>query len=322
MPKVFDKIMFYDVLQLSSYSGGWYKIPNIHKAEEFCKNMATSHYENFPVGSILIPKKNRQDIYNIYSFARTADDIADTLLEFNTNERLSILENYLNNLRIYVRDFDKPKHNKPLFNPTLLASARTIRELNLPISLNERLIHAFAMDANFKSPDTFEDLLNYCSFSANPIGEIILRIFDLYNESTIKYSNDICTALQLANFWQDFSVDLPNGRCYIPAEILEKYDLNVNNKIDWHKHPNFILVLQELYNYTDNLFNSGINLLKYLKPYRLKLEIETTVRGGKLILEKSKELKEDILIRRPIINKINFIPLLIKSLLFIKMKPI
>lgn len=311
----------YDLVQLSTYSGGWYKVPNLEQAEAFCAKIANSHYENFPVASILMPKDKRQDIYNIYAFARTADDIADTLLELSTAERLEILDNYLNNLRIYVEQLDSPKHNKALFNPTLLAVAATIRRLNLPIEPFEKLIKAFSMDADFQQAERFEDLHNYCTFSANPIGELILRVFNRYDDESADYSDSVCTGLQLANFWQDLSVDLPNNRCFVPKQILEKYGLantpyqQWSDNNDLEKNKDFEKLLSELFEHTQKLFTHGRNLIPMLTPKRLRVEISATIYGGELILKKTKELGKEILISRPKISKFEFLFLGLKALI-------
>lgn len=304
-----------DILQLSTYSGGWYKVQNIADAESFTTKLATSHYENFPVASVLIPKNLRQHILNIYAFARTADDIADTLLELSTQQRINILKNYLNNLKVFADALDAPQHNKPFFNPTLLAAANTIKKLQLPLTPFEKLVKAFEMDSDFRQADSFSDLHCYCTFSANPVGELMLRVFGLHNPTTAKYSDDICTGLQLANFWQDLSVDLQNGRCFIPKEILEKYDVNPDNYSEWYNCQNFDLVLNELYSHTENLFSTGGKLIKLLRPKRIRIEIEIIRRGGMLILKKTKALGRDILIKRPQISNFEFIKIAIQSLL-------
>lgn len=311
MAKKFDS---YDVFHLCSFSGGTYKVVRLHIAQAFCKNMATSHYENFPVASVLLPANKRQDIFNIYAFARTADDVADTLLEYSTEERIALLESYLNNLRYYVSRLDVPMHNRKMFNPVLFACAFTIRKLNLPLAPFERLIKAFEYDSDFRQADTIDDLMRYCELSANPVGEIILRVFELDNEERIALSDAICSGLQLANFWQDFSVDLPNQRCFIPKQILAKHGMGDTPQNEWAKHPNFPKVLNELYDYTDALFTRGKALIKQLKPRRLRIEIALTLRGGRLILRKTRKLRTKILTQRPKISKLGFAIEAIKAL--------
>lgn len=304
----------YDVFHLCSFSGGTYKVTKLAKAQAFCKNMATSHYENFPVASVLLPKNKRQDIFNIYAFARTADDVADTLLEYTTEQRIAFLDSYLNNLRCYVRTLDMPMYNRKMFNPVLMACASTIRRLDLPLSPFERLIRAFEFDSDFRQAETIDDLMKYCELSANPVGELILRVFELENEQTIALSDAICSGLQLANFWQDFSVDMPNNRCFIPMQLLAKYDILATPEIQWAAHPNLPKVLDELYDYTDELFTRGKALIKLLKPRRLRLEIALTLRGGRLILRKTRKLGTKILRERPKISKSELIKEAIKAI--------
>lgn len=311
MAKQFES---YDVFHLCSFSGGTYKVTKLTKAQKFCRNMATSHYENFPVASVLLPANKRQDVFNIYAFARTADDVADTLLEYTTEQRIAFLDSYLNNLRCYVRTIDMPMYNRKMFNPVLMACAHTIRRLDLPLSPFERLIQAFEFDSDFRQAETIDDLMKYCELSANPVGELILRVFELDNEKTIALSDAICSGLQLANFWQDFSVDLPNRRCFIPKQLLAKYDMLETPESQWAAHPNFPKVLDELYNYTEQLFARGKALIKLLKPRRLRLEIALTLRGGRLILRKTRKLGTKILTERPKISKSELIKEAIKAI--------
>ncbi len=302
-----------NLIALTTFSGVEHSITDISSAEMFCKSIAVGHYENFPVASVLLPKAQRQDIYNIYAFARTSDDIADTLLHLNTSERILLLDDYLNNLRLYCKTAkSESDFNSKFTNPILLALSGTINKLKLPIEPFERLIKAFQMDSDFTHAESWDDLLNYCKHSANPIGELVLRVFGLYNERSGYLSDNICTALQLANFWQDFSEDLPNGRCFIPKEVLDKYNLSATNYAEWQNSKEFDKCLSDIYDFTENFFDIGKELLKLLKPKRLKMEINATWLGGRLILKKTKALGASILTQRPKIRKSEMMSLFIK----------
>lgn len=306
----------YNLIDLTTLSGGKYKTYTIQSAENFCKSVATGHYENFPVASLLLPKAQRNHIFNIYAFARTADDIADTLLDLESSKRIEHLNSMLDNLTEYCNVLNQ---NKPLpdnlTNPILIALSNTINELHLPLEPFTKLIKAFQMDAEFTQAERWEDLLYYCEHSANPVGELVLRVFGLYNNQTAPLSDSICTALQLANFWQDFSEDLPNNRCFVPNTILNQYGLKDIHYSEWHKQTRFTRCLTDIYEKTENLFDIGKDLLILLKPKRLRLEISSTWHGGKLILQKTKELGSDIITHRPKIRKSEMISLVLKTIL-------
>jgi len=282
--------------ELIKENGGIYSVDNFAEAYIFCEKMAKSHYENFPVASRLIPKKYRKHILAVYCFARLADDIAD---EYPDNtQKIDIL----NNLESYLKREEQTTH------PIFLALQNTIKEKKLPLEPFLNLLKAFKMDAEFSQPETFDDLLKYCKLSANPVGELVLRIFDECTEEKLKYSNDICTALQLANFWQDFSRDIPNGRFYIPKNIADENTLKNN--------PDEISAeLKKLYNKTEELFANGKKLIKLLENKLLRIEIALTVKGGELIMKKTRKLGKEIFNTRPSISKNELLIPFLKSLL-------
>jgi len=181
------------------------------QARKFTRSISLGHYENFPVGSVLIPKKLRQHFYNLYAYMRTADDFAD-LPERSSQERLKLLANWrrqLNNL------FE----GKPAEDPIFMTLGETVAQFHLQIDPFERLLNAFEFDArgnvNFNA---FSDLHWYTQRSAEPVGQLVLALFGYRDSARIELSNKICSALQLINFIQDAEEDLHNGRCYFPKE--------------------------------------------------------------------------------------------------------
>lgn len=296
-------INFQDITQIN---GGKYSVSNIIDAEDFCKKIALGHYENFPVGSILLPKFQRQDIFNIYAFARIADDIADTEPIGSKEDKIDLLDKF-ESLLYCLESIN-------LTNPVILALSKTIKKYNLPTEPFIKLIKAFKMDSDFQMPKTYKDLEFYCIHSANPVGELVLRVFDLYDDSTAPLSDAICTGLQLVNFWQDLSSDLKNGRCYIPEELLVKYNLHYFDYYSWKADPLFEKCLTEIYDYTEKFFVIGKDLIKLLSPLRLKFEIGATLSGGKEILNKSIALKSNILNVRPKLNKFDMFKIFINAI--------
>lgn len=288
------------ILNLTKSDGGKFSTNSLEEAYEFCEIIAKSHYENFPVASIFLPKQKRKYIYPIYTFARIADDIADNKGINNRNELLAKIKNQL--------------LNKTESNPLFLALADAIQKNNLDIDLFLNLIDAFEYDSNFKEFNDKDELFKYCNNSANPIGRLILALFDEDSNNNCELSDKICTALQLTNFWQDLSRDFKNNRNYIPIDLLEKHDVNINNvNFDNNKLEN---CLEELFTITEDLFNEGKKILNTINSKRLQFELKFIILGGESILNSCKVFKSKLLIERPKLNKLDFIFLFIKSILW------
>ncbi len=269
------------------------------EAIRFAKN----HYENFPVVSLLVQKKLRKHIAVIYWFARTADDIADEGNIF-PDERITKLNLFEKRFRELVKGNCSSAFEAALFN--------TIKEKNLSSELFLDLLKAFKQDVVKKKYKNFEDILDYCRYSANPVGRLILELYGIHNEEAFSSSDKICTALQLTNFYQDTAVDFEKGRIYLPQDEMEKF--NVSEKSFELKENN--LNLQQLLKYnidrTADLFSEGKRLFDFLKG-RLKLEIKWTVLGGEKILEKIIADDYNVLNNRPVLEKTDFIFLMFKS---------
>lgn len=261
------------------------------------QRLSSEHYENFPVASFLFPKDLRKDVSLIYTFARTADDIADEG-DYSDEERLNTLKKYREALAAslsgnYQNTFWKLLH-KTIIN----------RNLN-PIHF-EKLLDAFEQDLIKKKYNSFDELLKYCENSANPVGRIILELYEIRDEYVIKLSDKICTALQLTNFWQDVKIDLKKNRIYIPLEDFEKF--NVDNSLLNSEQSGADLrqIIKFEVERTIQLFIEGSKILKYL-PFRLKFQIKWTINGGMKILHKIKKNNYDVLNFRPTLKKIDYI---------------
>lgn len=270
---------------------------NVANAFVFAGKLATEHYENFPVGSLLIPKDKRNSIFAVYAFARLADDIADELTQIPLEIRLSALQNMARNLSLSNDAILE------LQNPVFIALRRTMLDEKLPAEPFLKLLEAFRRDILFAQPQSYDDLTDYCSYSANPVGEIVLRIFGLYSAETAPLSDAICTGLQLVNFWQDLSVDLPNGRCYLPQEILNLYSLSNQNLHLENKSVKLSQCINELFDFTEKYFQKGAGLIGYLKPLRLRLEIAASLEGGTALLKKLRYIGADVFAFRAKLRK-------------------
>ena len=276
---------------------------NSESAYISAEKFARTHYENFPVVSFLIKKELRKHVAILYWFARTADDIADNP---NIPAKDKIIK--LNQFEDRLTSLLKGNYE----NEYELALSNTIHVMYLTKSLLYDLLSAFRQDLVKKRYQSFEDLLNYCKYSANPIGRLILEINNIRDSDAFYYSDKICTALQLINFYQDVTIDYSLGRIYFPLDEMSMFSVSENmfefNKINHN--------LEKLVKYnidrTENILREGKKLLKYL-PGRLKIEIKWTVLGGMTILNKIRNNDFNIF-TRPKLNKLDLLVLLFKSM--------
>lgn len=294
-----------ELLELTTESGGRFHAASLDEAQEFCKRIAVSHYENFPVGSLLIPRSRRADFYSVYAFSRVADDLADELLTFGSDVQMMALN-----------EFERRLLTATNGNPIFVALRETMQQRDIPASPFQRLLTAFRRDVHFTRPVTMQENIDYCTYSANPVGELVLRIFGLWNSHTAPLSDAICTGLQLANFWQDISRDFEKGRIYIPKDILPEFPLEMkDNLVNGRNNSNFTDVLKEVLAYTETFFEKGSGLLRHLPSIRLRLEIALTIEGGRAILRKTNRLGGDIMVQRPAVTGTDIFWILLRTVL-------
>lgn len=266
------------------------------------KDLAHTHYENFPVASFILPRSLRRPISAVYAFARTADDFADE--PQYEGKRLEAL----NDFEQRVLNLDQTPEDDPLFFPLREA----VKKFDIPISLFLDLLTAFKKDVAVSRYKTFEELLDYCRFSANPVGRIVLHIMGYPAPRFMEYSDQICTALQLTNFWQDLFVDLDKNRIYLPQEDMARFGTDETKLSKKMMDQNLKrLVLYEVER-TRELFASGWPLCKKI-PGRLGWELTLTWVSGNAILDQIVERQGNVLTQRPRIKKWEWIPLLLKT---------
>ena len=273
----------------------------LEESYRLCLKTAKNHYENFPVASILIPADYRQHIAAIYAFARTADDFAD-----EEQDKIKLLD-----WRKQLQNCVKGEYEHPIFQ----ALFHTIKTFQLPPQWLDDLLTAFLWDLEKNRFGTFAELNQYCRYSANPVGRIILWIFGFRSDKAIKYSDYITTALQLTNFWQDISIDLKKDRIYIPIEFLNRYQIKEEQILQRRYSANFGLMITDLNNRTKLLFKKGAGLFHLING-RLRLELILTVNGGMKILEKVLDQNDRILNNRPALCKWDWAKILFRSILF------
>jgi phytoene synthase len=268
---------------------------SVDRAYDYCERLTRSHYENFPVGSVLVPKPLRKHFYSIYAFARAADDFADEGYAENYTEqdRLALLEEW----RRMLISSDA----SPASHPVFVALAETRSQYNLPITLFEDLLSAFMQDVTKTRYQSFDELLDYCRRSANPIGRLILMLFGHRDEQFHKWSDDICTALQLANHWQDVQIDLAKDRIYLPAEDLARFRISYDDLCASRADNSFKQLMKYEVARARALFARGKPLCLAAKG-RLGLELRAVWLGGSRILDRIEAADYDVFTRRPVIT--------------------
>lgn len=268
------------------------------------EKLARQHYENFPVGSYFIPKRYRRPIHLIYAFSRVADDIAD--------EGNMLQETRIASLDAWERSLDRALGGETE-DDFFTDLAEVIREFRLSPDLLKDLLIAFRKDASNPRYASFDELLEYCRYSANPIGRLLLQIFDCSNDKTQQYSDRICTALQLANFWQDISVDTGRNRFYIPQSDLDKFGISQQDLSNGSNPEAFIAMMKFQVERTEAFLMEGKPLL-VLTAKDLRLEMKLIWYGGMTILQKIKAAGYDTRLKRPALTSVDKIVILFKAL--------
>lgn len=263
---------------------------SLDAAYAHCAALAHRHYENFPVASWLLPRAMRPHIAAIYAFARTADDFADQP-DRAPDERLRLLNEWRAKLHRTVRGEDEP-------DPVFLALGDTIRRCDLPVPLFDDLLSAFRQDVTVHRYDTWDEVMDYCRRSANPVGRLVLRVAGVRNEGADRSSDALCTALQLSNFWQDFGADWHNGRLYVPREEMAGAGAAERDLGTGRMTPEWKSAMRACVVTTRALFEAGRPVTDAVGG-RLRLELRAAWLGGTRILEKIERLDYDTLNSRP-----------------------
>lgn len=270
---------------------------------EYTRWLATNHYENFHVVSFLLPKHLHQDFYNVYAFCRWADDLGDEIGD--TRESLRLLSWWREELQAMYRG--EASH------PVFVALRSTVHRRDIPIDPFDRLIRAFEQDQIVTRYQTFGDVFAYCTNSANPVGHLVLYLCGYRDAERQQLSDHTCTGLQLANFWQDVTVDLQKDRVYLPLDLLHRHGYSVEELFALKFNRNFEGVMREAVATAENCFRKGLPLIRQVDR-RLALDLELFSRGGLQILSKIRSGGYNVLERRPHISKAERIGILLKCL--------
>lgn len=271
-----------------------------------CERLAREHYENFPVASLLLPRAMRRHVAAVYAFARVADDFADEG-DLPVKERHALLDDWLARLRQAVLPSPPAsaavgRAEQQPHDLLFAALGHTIRERQLPVGLFEDLVDAFRQDTVKTRYETFDELLDYCRRSANPVGRLVLRIAGHDDERMDAASDRVCTALQLTNFWQDLARDWARGRLYVPLDEMRAAGACERDLDRGLLTPAWRSVLSSLVQRTRSLFEQGRSVAD-LASGRLAFELKLTWLGGWRILARVEQQQYDVFARRPTLGK-------------------
>jgi len=260
--------------------------------------MTNAHYENFPVASPLLPPELRAPVRVIYAFARSADDLADEG-DASASERIAALN-------AYERELDHIDAGRTTNSELFQQLALTLKEHHLNTQLLRDLLSAFRQDVVKTRYASFDELLDYCSRSANPVGRIMLALSDQYSPDLLEQSDAICSALQLINFWQDVAIDSEKSRIYIPQEDLAKFNVSEESIAEGKADHRWRALMHYQVNRARSLMIKGAPLASQVGG-RLGWELRFIVHGGLRILEKIEAVNYDVFTRRPTLKKYDWL---------------
>lgn len=274
------------------------------EAQEYCRRLARTHYENFSVATWFLPQRLRQHFCNVYAYCRISDDLGDEVGDPDTS--LQLLDQWEEELDACYGG--SPRH------PVFVALVETVRKFDIPKQPFADLLKAFRQDQTVTRYPTFEDLLGYCRYSANPVGHLVLYLCGYRDAARQALSNFTCTALQLANFWQDVSVDYAKGRIYLPLDDLQRYGVSENDVASSRNTAAFCEMMRFQIERARDWFRQGLPLVEQVER-DLAIDIELFSRGGQEILNAIERQGYAVLGRRPSISKSRKLALLARAAL-------
>lgn len=268
------------------------RAPSLQEAYAYCERLARTHYENFSVATWFLPKRLRQHFFNVYAYCRISDDLGDEAGDPQAS--LQLLSEWESELNACYNG--KPRH------PVFVALAGTVRQFDIPKHEFSDLLTAFRQDQAVTRYGSFEDLLGYCRNSADPVGHLVLYLCGYRDAERQQLSDFTCTALQLANFWQDVSVDYEKGRIYLPVEDLRRYGVSEADLANQNNSQQFCEMMRFEVARAREWFERGLPLASKVDR-ELAIDIELFSRGGQEILNAIERQNYAVLGRRPVISR-------------------
>jgi squalene synthase HpnC len=278
-------------------------VVSLADAEAYCRRLATSHYENFPLVSWLLPRQLHQHFYNVYAYCRWADDLGDETGDAAMALRL---------LAWWRKSLDACYAGRAE-HPVFVALRSTIATFGIPREPFADLISAFEQDQTTREYETFAQLRDYCRRSADPVGRLVLHLCGRHRPELLEWSDGICTGLQLANFWQDVARDYRIGRIYLPREDYERFGMTRDDFERQTETPEFLALMRFQVERARSWLEGGLPLAKQL-PGRLRFDIELFARGGLKILERIEAIDYHVWRTRPVVTKWDATGLFVQAL--------
>lgn len=279
--------------------------PDLQAAYRHCAALAAAHYENFPVASRLLPRRLREPIAVIYAFARSADDYADEG-EFTPAERLALLDQY----RVQL---DATLGDAALTDPVFIALRDVIATHHLPPQLFHDLLSAFRSDVTTQRYATFDALLNYCRHSANPVGRLLLHLYGAAAPANLQYSDAVCSALQLINFYQDLAQDInENNRIYIPLDELARFSVSEDDLRQQRDSAALRALLDYQIDRARSMLLRGAPLGTILHGC-IGFELRLVIHGGLRVLDRLQQ-RRDTVFARPRLTRIDWLAIFWKAI--------
>jgi len=266
--------------------------PSLEEAQAWCKRLAESHYENFHVASWFLPEALRPHFHSIYAYCRVSDDLGDEVGD--TAVALALLDQWGHEL-----DACYEGHAR---HPVFVALAETIRTCSIPKQPFADLLTAFRQDQTVTRYAAMQDVLGYCRNSANPVGRLVLYACGEVSDEKFRLSDATCSALQLANFWQDVSVDFAKGRVYLPEQDMEFFGVSDETIAKGIATPEFRALIRLEVDFARGMFEEGLELIGMVNR-SLALDLDLFSRGGLAILRAIERRGYDVLSARPAISK-------------------
>ncbi len=279
------------------------KAPSLDEALAYCRRLAESHYENFHVATWFLPKPLRPHFHAIYAYCRISDDLGDEVPD--RSAALALLD-------LWGRELDACYEGHAR-HPVFVALAETIRACHIPKQPFADLLTAFRQDQTVTRYETMDDVLGYCRFSANPVGRLVLYACGEVSDQNFRLSDLTCTALQLANFWQDVRVDFSKGRVYLPQTDMRAHGVTDETIAKGTATPPFRALLRQEVDYARSLFLAGLPLIGRVRR-DLAVDLDLFSRGGLEILRAVERRDYDVLSGRPAISKPTKLALVLRAL--------
>jgi squalene synthase HpnC len=278
--------------------------PTLAKAQAYCRELAESHYENFHVATWFLPKRLRPHFQSIYAYCRISDDLGDEVGD--TQQSMALLDFWNDELDACYQGVTR--------HPVFVALAETIRVCNIPKTPFADLLVAFRQDQTVTRYRTMQDVFGYCRNSANPVGHLVLYVCGYREPELFTLSDFTCTALQLANFWQDVREDYLRHRIYLPLEDMDRFGVTEEQVRDRRFSSEFRNLMEHEVEFAQSLFEAGAPLLHRVDK-EIAVDIALFSRGGQEILRAIRKQNYDVLRSRPVISKPRKVALLLRALL-------